>query len=137
MRAELINLMDDVLAPATAVSGLPVLDAYLKQNFLDNILRGGIPKLLPSKTGPKLLHLYSRRHGDLERDYNHFELATTPLSIGPGNYRDICQNRRHDVWFHPEVSDSDIRMFLSLLQPDGYNPLIVDVIGGRLTGNRP
>jgi hypothetical protein len=126
MRAELINLMDDVLAPATAVSGLPVLDAYLKQNFLDNILRGGIPKLLPSKTGPKLLHLYSRRHGDLERDYNHFELSPTPLSIGPGNYRDICQNRRHDVWFHPEVSDRDIKMFLSLLQPDGYNPLNVD-----------
>jgi len=126
MRAELINLMNDVTAPATAVSSLPVLDAYLKQNFLDNILRGGIPKLLPSKTGPKLLHLYSRRHGDLERDYNHFELSPTPLSTGPGNYRDICQNRRHDVWFHPEVSDRDIKMFLSLLQPDGYNPLNID-----------
>ena len=126
MRAELINLIDEVVAPATAASGLPVLDAYLKQNFLDNILRGGIPKLLPSKTGTKLLHLYSRRHGDLERDYNHFELSTTPLSIGPGNYRDICQNRRHDVWFYPEVSDRDIKMFLSLLQPDGYNPLNID-----------
>lgn len=125
MRAELIDLMDDMLAPATAASRLPVLDAYLRQNFLDNILRGGIPKLLPSKTGPKLLHLYSRRHGDLERDYNYFELSPTPMSIGPGNYRDICQNRRHDIWFHPEVSDRDIKMFMSLLQADGYNPLNV------------
>jgi hypothetical protein len=126
IRAELINLMDDVMAPATAASGLSVMDAYLRQNFLDNILRGGVPKLLPSKNGPELLHLYSRRHGDLERDYNHFELSPTPLSIGPGNYRDICQNRRNDVWFYPEVSDRDIKMFLSLLQPDGYNPLNVD-----------
>ena len=126
MRDQLIDLLNEITAPAAAVSSFTVLDSYSKQNFLDNILRGGIPKLLSSKTGPKLLHLYSRRHGDLERDYNHFELSPTPMSIGPGNYRDICQNRRHDVWFHPEVFDSDIKMFLSLLQPDGYNPLNID-----------
>ncbi len=126
MRGQLVNLLDEITQPAAAVSAFAQMDGYLKQNFLDNILRGGIPKLLPSKTGPKLLHLYSRRHGDLERDYNQFELFPTPLSIGPGNYRDICQNRRNDVCFHPEIGDSDIKMFLSLLQPDGYNPLNVE-----------
>jgi len=70
-----------------------------------------------------LLHLYSRRHGDAERDYNFFDLPACPLSSGVGNYRDICQNRRSDIWFYPEVWDREIRMFTSLLQADGYNPL--------------
>lgn len=117
------KLIEDVTSPAFTVSRLPLLDAYVRQNYLDNVLRGGIPHLLPSKSGPTLLHLYSRRHGDIERDYNYFELAPHPLSTGPGNYRDICQNSRYNTWFYPHLLDQEIRMYVELLQADGYNPL--------------
>ena len=119
------RLIRSVTQSAFMVSSNPCLDAYTRQNYLDNILRGGVPELLPSKSGPALLHLYSRRHGDAERDYNFFDLPACPMSSGEGNYRDICQNRRSDVWFYPEVWDLEIRMFVSLLQADGYNPLSI------------
>ena len=35
------------------------------------------------------------------------------------------QNRRNDVLIHPAVGDFNIRMFLSFVQADGYNPLQV------------
>jgi hypothetical protein len=119
------RLIRSITQPAFMVSSKPQLDAYARQNYLDNILRGGAPKAMPSKTGPTLIHLYARRHGDAERDYNYFDLPACPLSSGEGNYRDICQNRRSDVWFYPEVADQEIRMFVSLLQADGYNPLSI------------
>jgi len=117
--------IEDLTMPALTLSADPRLDAYARQNFLDNILRGGMPVPLPSRQGPVLLHLYSRRHGDAERDYNFFDLPACPLSSGEGNYRDICQNRRSDLWFYPQTEDEEIRMFARLLQPDGYNPLSV------------
>jgi hypothetical protein len=117
------QLIQSITQPAFMVSSKPQLDAYARQNYLDNILRGGAPKAMPSKSGSSLIHLYARRHGDAERDYNYFDLPACPLSSGEGNYRDICQNRRSDVWFYPEVADAEIRMFVSLLQADGYNPL--------------
>jgi len=123
--AESRSLVEALTQPALTVSNHPVFDEYARQNYLDNLLRGGVPVLLPSKQGPTLLHLYSRRHGDLERDYNAFDLAPHPLSDGPGNFRDVCQNRRSDVWFHPDLRDEEIRFFLSLIQADGYNPLNV------------
>lgn len=119
------ELIRSITQPAFMVSSIPQLDAYTRQNYLDNVLRGGVPATMPSKRGPALLHLYSRRHGDAERDYNFFDLPACPLSSGEGNYRDICQNRRSDIWFYPEVWDQEIRMFVSLLQADGYNPLSV------------
>ena len=125
LRKQSRQLVESLTLPAFTVSQMPALDAYARQNFLDNILRGGIPLLLPSKSGRTLLHLYSRRHGDLERDYNYFVVPPSPLSSGPGNYRDICQNRRCDIWFYPELVDHEIRMFVELLQADGYNPLSV------------
>jgi len=47
--------------------------------------------------GPVSFNVYSRKHGDLERDYNFFMLSPTFLSQGNGNYRDVNQNRRNDV----------------------------------------
>jgi len=117
------ELINSLLLPAFTLSEIPLFDAYAKQNYLDNVLRGGIPKIFPSKSGSIPLHIYSRRHGDLERDYNYFELSRHPLSSGPGNYRDICQNRRNDIWFYPDLWDQEIRMFAGLIQADGYNPL--------------
>jgi len=117
------QLINSITTPAFTLSDEPLLDAYSKQSYLDNVLRGGIPLILPCKEGSQPLHIYSRRHGDLERDYNYFELPPHPLSSGPGNYRDICQNRRYDIWFYPELFDQEIKMFVNLLQADGYNPL--------------
>jgi hypothetical protein len=120
---ESATLMDEVTQPAMMVSANPILDQYTKQNYLDNVLRGGIPLMLPSKNGPMPLHLYARRHGDLERDYNDFVLAEHPLADGAGNYRDVCQNQRYDNWFYKDLYDQEIRMFCCLLQADGFNPL--------------
>lgn len=129
------ELMQEVTRPAFSLSSQPVLDAYNSQNYLDNVLRGGVPLLLPSRQGPTPLHVYARRHGDLERDYNSFELPPTPLSGGAGNYRDICQNRRYDVWFYPDLFDEEIRMFLELIQADGFNPLAVSGYRWQLPEN--
>jgi len=52
-------------------------------------------------------------------------LVPTFLSQGNGNYRDVNQNRRNDVWFNRDVKESSLVNFLNLIQADGYNPLIV------------
>jgi hypothetical protein len=98
---------------------------YCGQTFLDNILRGGLPISLQNAEGAVSFNVYSRKHGDLERDYNFFILSPTFLSQGNGNYRDVNQNRRNDGWFNKDVKDSSIVNFLNLIQADGYNPLIV------------
>ena len=98
---------------------------YCGQTFLDNILRGGLPISLQTAEGPVSFNVYSRKHGDLERDYNFFMLSPTFLSQGNGNYRDVNQNRRNDAWFNSDVKDSGLVNFLNLIQADGYNPLIV------------
>ncbi|MGE0267752.1 MAG: hypothetical protein AB7S78_04770 [Candidatus Omnitrophota bacterium] len=100
-------------------------DLYTSHTFLDNILRGGLPISVKTKEGNVTFNVYSRKHGDLERDYNHFTVAPTYFSQGNGNFRDVNQNRRNDVWFNPEVKDSHIISFFNLSQADGYNPLVV------------
>ena len=100
-------------------------DRYCAQNFLDNIMRGGFPISVEHASGKTNLHLYSRKHGDLERDYNMFLIEPTYFSQGNGNYRDINQNRRCDVWFNPGIRYESVLNFFSLLQTDGYNPLVV------------
>ena len=106
-------------------SSNPVLDMYFRQCYLDNFLRGGYPFIFKGKDKNKVVHLFSRKHGDPERDYNHFSIAAEYYSQGDGNFRDILQNRRNDVLFHPEVFDFNIEMFFSYLQFNGYNPLHV------------
>jgi len=102
-------------------TGHEVFDAYAKQTYLDNVMRGGEPL----KIGDKVLHVYARKHGDLERDYNFFSLEPSYYAQGNGNYRDVNQNRRSDVRFHPFVEEKNIKTFYNLLQLDGYNPLVV------------
>lgn len=105
--------------------------------FLDNSLRGGIPTILGNvhndKTydedpGIKVYHSFSRIHGDLERDYNAFQIEPTFFSQGPGNYRDVAQNRRNDVTFFPRMGAFNILQFLSFIQADGYEPLTVEAV---------
>lgn len=98
---------------------------YAKQTYLDNILRGGYPATFGSDSKRSVFYLYSRKHGDLERDYNKFQLQPAYFSQGNGNYRDINQNRRSDVWFNPDIQDENIITFLNLIQADGFNPLVV------------
>lgn len=54
--------------------------------------------------------------GDLERDYNNFELEQSVYSQGPGNFRDVNQNRRCDVLQMPSVYDFNVRQFLTYVQ---------------------
>ncbi|RKY34381.1 MAG: cellobiose phosphorylase, partial [Candidatus Omnitrophota bacterium] len=99
---------------------------YCKQTYLDNLLRGGFPLNLKSdKEKSNMLYVFSRKHGDLERDYNNFLLEANYFSQGDGNYRDVNQNRRNDVWFNPLVEDANVLKFFNLLQLDGFNPLVV------------
>ncbi len=102
-----------------------VFDAYCRQTYLDNLLRGGRPILMKTASQPAVFHIYSRKHGDPERDYNAFKLAPEPFSQGEANYRDVNQNRRLDVFFNPGVGAFNLRAFMSLIQLDGYNPLVV------------
>jgi hypothetical protein len=125
---QLVEQLTDAVATHTSS---PRLDAYVRQTFLDNMLRGGWPLLLGSEQKPSVYHIYSRKHGDLERDYNYFTVAAEPYSQGNANYRDVNQNRRNDVLFKPEVGAFNVLSFLSLIQADGYNPLLVE--GSRFT----
>lgn len=120
-RALADRLTDDI---ATSTSS-PMFDAYCRQSYLDNVLRGGYPAVFGQGREAKVYHLFSRKHGDLERDYNFFSLAPEYYSQGNGNFRDMNQNRRSDVFFHPEAGAFNIYMFFSLIQADGYNPLQV------------
>jgi len=114
------------------VSGFPDFDEYLKQSFLDNVLRGGFPINLGRTKNPKPFYLYSRKHGDPERDYNWFNLEPEYFTQGNGNYRDINQNRRNDVLFNRFLGKSNIKQFMNLLQIDGYNPLSINGLTYRL-----
>jgi len=118
------QVIDDMLKDVETHSSYPIFDQYIKQNYLDNILRGGYPEAI----GNTIYHLYSRRHGDLERDYNFFSLAPEYYSQGNGNFRDVCQNRRLDSFFNRSVKAFNIQHFASLIQLDGYNPLSINGI---------
>jgi hypothetical protein len=118
-------LVRSLVDTAACQTGSPLFDAYSRQNYLDNILRGGYPLVFGQTEKAKVFHVFSRKHGDPERDYNAFSLAPEYYSQGNGNYRDVNQNRREDVWFNPAVGDYNIRTFMSLIQLDGYNPLVI------------
>ena len=108
-------------------SGVPVFDAYVRQQYMDNFLRGGFPAVLGNaEEDPKIFHTFSRIHGDLERDYNYFQIDASYFSVGPGNFRDVNQNRRTDTMQEPKVGEFNANMFLSFVQADGYNPLTVN-----------
>jgi len=112
-----------------------LFDEYCRQSYLDNILRGGYPIILKNGDKPLVYYMYSRKHGDLERDYNYFSLEPEYYSSGNGNYRDINQNRRNDVFFNPEVKSYNIKIFMNLIQADGYNPLVINGVKYRIKAN--
>ena len=107
----------------------PDFDAYCEYTYMDNVLRGGYPIQLADD---KVFYVYSRKHGDLERDYNYFSMLPEFYSQGNGNFRDVNQNRRCDIFFAPFTGRESIKTFYSLIQPDGYNPLGVEKVTYRL-----
>jgi hypothetical protein len=113
-------------------SAHPTFDAYCRQDFLDNVIRGGMPVLFETAAGPSAFYQYSRQNGDLERDYHFFVVEPTYLSQGTGHYRSVLQNRRTDTWFFPEVGEANLVTFLNLMQLDAYNPLEVNTLSYRL-----
>ncbi|WP_423223348.1 cellobiose phosphorylase [Candidatus Amarolinea aalborgensis] len=126
-RTEAQALARSLSDPIATQTSDPRFDAYCRQSLLDNTLRGGWPVRL----GRHIYHLYGRKHGDLERDYNAFYLAPEFYSQGNANYRDVAQNRRSNVLLKPAIGDFDVLAFLGLIQADGYNPLVVN--GSRFT----
>lgn len=122
-------IIEDLQRDIETRSGCREFDLYAKQTYLDNCIRGGYPLVFPcdgKNTGKNsVFYLYSRKHGDLERDYNRFQLQPAYFSQGNGNYRDMNQNRRMDVWFHPEIQDENLIAFTNLIQTDGFNPLVI------------
>jgi hypothetical protein len=119
------TVVSEVVSLVETNTSSTVFNAYINQDFLDNVLRGGLPIQLGEEHSKKNFHVFSRIHGDIERDYNYFQIDTTYFSQGPGNFRDVCQNRRIDVLLSPVIGDFNLRMFLSFVQADGYNPLTV------------
>ncbi len=131
-RAENAREIAEIADRCFTVSSAPTFDAYARQNFLDNVVRGGMPLMFETAHGPSACYLFGRRHGGLERDYHHFVVEPTYLSQGNGFYRDVLQNRRSDTLFFPEVEAANLVTFLNLSQLDGYNPLGVDEVTYRV-----
>jgi len=119
------QLADTLTKDIRTQSGQPIFDQYIEQCYLDNFLRGGYPYVFNKDTNKTVVHLFSRKHGDPERDYNFFTIAGEYYSQGNGNFRDVNQNRRNDVFFRKDIGDFNIKTFFQLIQIDGYNPLEV------------
>ncbi|MDO5152149.1 MAG: hypothetical protein Q4D50_02180 [Eubacteriales bacterium] len=124
-RREAEELVESLCGAVSAKTADPVFDAYAKQTYLDNLLRGGVPTFFRHNGKTVPYYLYSRKHGDPEREYNYFSLGREYYAQGNGNFRDVNQNRRCDVLFAPEVGAENIHTFFDLIQSDGYNPLVV------------
>jgi hypothetical protein len=86
------ELAKQITSSVDGVTSNPLMDGHVQQMFLDNSLRGGMPQILGEDNDDsklrctdederlKVLHLFSRIHGDMERDYNSFEIAPTFFS---------------------------------------------------------
>lgn len=129
-RKAAVTLTEELCAGIETHTADRKFDTYCKYTYLDNLLRGGYPIPLAKD---KVFYVYSRKHGDLERDYNYFCILPEFYTQGNGNFRDVNQNRRCDTSFAPFVGDTNIKMFYSLIQLDGYNPLGVEKVTYQLT----
>lgn len=118
------QIVESIMQNAATASSFANFNLYSKGTFLDNVIRGGVPITLNGKES-EVIYVYSRKHGDLERDYNKFVTQPTYFSQGNGNFRDINQNRRNDIFFNPELKDTNIVNFFNLIQLDGFNPLVI------------
>ena len=119
------KLIQDITSNVTTKSSMVNFDNYCKQMYLDNVLRGGYPITFEDGSKKASYYVYSRKHGDLERDYNEFQVSPNYYSQGNGNFRDINQNRRKDIFFNPAIGSGALKYFYNLIQIDANNPLVV------------
>ncbi len=129
-KEEAVKLVEELCKGITTKTASKEFDAYCKYTYMDNVLRGGYPMKLGNN---KIFYVYSRKHGDLERDYNYFSMLPEFYSQGNGNFRDVNQNRRCDTFFAPFVERENMKTFYSFIQLDGYNPLGVEKLTYQLT----
>lgn len=125
-RGQMKHLYHQLVSHLGFSSEIEPLNQYTNATFMDNVLRGGYPESLAPNGA--IVHVYSRKHGDMERDYNAFEVSATYYSQGNGSFRDVNQNRRHDLSLNPRVGTLNVDFFFNLLQLDGYNPLIINPV---------
>lgn len=130
------QIIDELTQNMYTKSASREFDNYCKQTFLDNLLRGGYPIVIGKGENKRIYYIYSRIHGDMEREYNNFVITPTYFSQGNGNYRDVLQNRRNDVFFNPEIKDELVIYFMNLIQLDGYNPLSLNVSKFRVKNKK-
>ncbi|MCM1040743.1 MAG: hypothetical protein NC434_15610 [Ruminococcus sp.] len=123
------QIVDELCSHIDTHTASAAFDAYCRYTYMDNVLRGGYPIVLGKD---KIFYIYSRKHGDLEREYNYFSMMPEFYSQGNGSYRDVNQNRRCDTFFSPYVGTENIRTFYNLIQLDGYNPLSIEKVTYRL-----
>lgn len=128
-REEAESLIEELCRGIVTRTASESFDIYCQYSYMDNVLRGGYPISLGNN---KLYYIYSRKHGDLERDYNYFSMLPEFFSQGNGSFRDVNQNRRCDTFFAPFVGQENLKEFYGLIQLDGYNPLAVEKITYRL-----
>ena len=119
------SLINKICGDVLTKSSLQNFDNYCSQNFIDNLLRGGYPISIGEGDDKTAYYVYSRIHGDMEREYNNFMILPEYFSQGNGNYRDVNQNRRSDIFFNQDLKDETIVNFMNLIQTDGFNPLKV------------
>lgn len=129
-KREADSYVEEVCKGITTRTASEDFDAYCSYTYMDNVLRGGYPIRLGNN---KIFYVYSRKHGDLERDYNYFSMLPEYYSQGNGNFRDVNQNRRCDTFFAPFVGRENIKEFYSLIQLDGYNPLGIEKLTYQLS----
>jgi len=124
-RTENRSLISNLCSQFDLVAAPGQLAPYTRQSFLDNTLRGGQPVVVAGPLGKRVFHVFTRKHGDMERDYNFFDVAPNYFSQGNGNFRDVNQNRRSENYIFPEIDTANIETFFNLIQIDGNNPLVV------------
>jgi hypothetical protein len=78
--------------------------------------------------------IFSRRHGDPSRPWNHFSIDIRDENGADklnyqGNWRDIFQNWEALALSYPEYAESIISKFVNATTADGYNPYRVTKSG--------
>ena len=100
------ELTSQITATVATSTSNALFNGHIKQMYLDNSLQGGIPFLLGEVDDEarmrnadedprlKVYHLFSRIHGDLERDYNDFVIKPTFFS----EVSDFLTSFDHSWW---------------------------------------
>lgn len=93
------EIVNQITSQIETKTGNRLFNGYVKQMFLDSTLNGGVPTLLGDVDDDvmmrnadednrlKVFHLFSRIHGDLERDYNDFQFS-------PTFFAEVCLSNR-------------------------------------------